>query len=76
MEVIMRLKPKNVDLSRSCIYCLHYRSTKITEKNGQINIQEGSFCDAFPEGIPDNVWNNGHFKKIKGQKKDLIFTER
>ena len=32
-------------------------------------------CIAFPNGIPDNVISKGHYKPVKGQEGEFVYTK-
>lgn len=48
--------------SEICSKCKHWN---VDESE---SIQDGNICDAFPDGIPDEIWlgKNGHKKPYKG----------
>ena len=36
----------------------------------------GGGCNAFPDGIPDEIlWSGKHSKPIKGQENNYVFTQ-
>ena len=42
----------------------------------QITDKPGAICEAFPEGIPDEILTgiNDHSKPLEEQKNELVFT--
>ena len=55
-------------------HCEHYKG--IVELDGTEETEE-NYCEAFPNGIPDNIayGNNNHNKPIKDQKNKIIFEK-
>lgn len=54
--------------SRTCLDCIHLRDRRGDERK----------CDAFPNGIPLDIWNgdNPHNTKHPDQKNDIVFEKR
>lgn len=54
--------------------CIHYRGITWlgNEESSEVN-----FCNAFPEGIPNEIvyGDNLHLKPLKSQKNDIIFEK-
>jgi hypothetical protein len=73
----MRFPPINVDYDRSCLNCKYFRTEKEIDKDGSIEIISDCFnCAAFPEGIPDDVYDNGHFEVCPKQTGELVFEKK
>ena len=66
--------PNNVEFERCCWCCIHYKSIYYDEDGLWGELQH---CEAFPapEGIPDEIYCNGHFEPRPdlGQKNAIIF---
>lgn len=66
--------PKNYDSGKSCFQCKHFQ-TGID--NTDITIDDFPNCIAFPfpDGIPDEIFENGHDKPRPdlGQKNEVVF---
>ena len=46
-----------------CLKCIHFRPLR-------------GGCDAFPDGIPDQIiGSNEHSKPLKDQKNNIVFTK-
>lgn len=69
--------PKNLDTGRSCIDCKYLRTSY--EEEGFL-IDDFLNCLAFPypEGIPQEIYDNGHEKPRPdlGQTNNTVFTKR
>ena len=69
----MRLfrKPNNVEFGKSCECCKHF----FDDGDELPEFPIFTSCIAFPNGIPDEVYNNGHFEPRAdlGQKNDVVF---
>ncbi len=62
---------------KSCFDCKHFKTEhKQIEDGDFIEEREDFFCcEAFPDGIPDEVFENGHDKPRPdlGQNDDIVF---
>lgn len=54
-----------IGLNPVCLKCKHYHSTNF----------EGFTCDAFPDGIPDELFFEGekHIKPLPEQDNGIVF---
>lgn len=55
-------------------HCVHYRGVTWF---GNEEETEDNFCNAFSEGIPDEIayGDNLHLEPLKGQKNDITFEK-
>ena len=69
----MLIAPQNMLTCKSCVHCVHYK-TKLTKNDGKIKYDFPN-CIAFPNGIPDEVYDYGHYEPRPdlGQKNDVVF---
>lgn len=54
--------------------CIHYQGITWF---GDTEETEDNFCNAFPEGIPEEIayGDNLHLEPLKGQKNDIVFEK-
>ena len=63
-----------IDTFKSCNHCVHFEKGDYKDKEG--NIEEGIYCEAFPHGIPSDVYHNGHYEPRHDleQENDVVFV--
>ena len=64
--------PQNYFTEKSCMHCIHFRSDYETP---EIEIDDYPHCIAFPDGIPDEIYDNGHYepRPDMGQTNEIVF---
>jgi len=64
--------PDLIYTGKSCFQCKHF---KVNYESEEEIIHDYANCVAFPEGIPDEVWVNGHYEPRPdlGQENEVVF---
>ncbi|MCL2065781.1 MAG: hypothetical protein FWG98_15615 [Candidatus Cloacimonetes bacterium] len=69
--------PQNVDYEKCCWKCKH-RKSRENIKDNIITSWDILYCVAFPDEIPFEVYDNGHFtpRPDLGQTNDVVFESK
>ena len=77
---MLYVHPKNIDLNKSCWACKHLNQREENDADYDYSKHcEGEiYCIAFPNEIPSEIYNNGHFEPRPdlGQKNDIVYEPR
>jgi hypothetical protein len=70
--------PANCDTYKSCWQCIHLKYRTPKERSVDYDKLGDDYCDAFPDRIPEEVYNNGHYEPRPdlGQSNDMIFVPK